>query len=97
MPGTGAGDDEFFAYPVAGEDVPSNAWVKRHGRDFPGKRLPFGCGAFFKPAVTKYHLDKANTRGVFGIFLGYRLAPGGRWNGEYRVADLSDFTELDLS
>ena len=33
---------------------------------------------------------------MFGIFLGCRLAPGGRWNGEYRVADLSDFTELDI-
>ena len=40
LPGAGAGDDEYFAYPVAGEDVPSNAWAKRHGQDFPGKR-PF--------------------------------------------------------
>ena len=33
----------------------------------------------------------------FGIFLGYRLSPGCRWNGEYLVGDLADFVDLDLS
>jgi hypothetical protein len=41
-------------------------------------------------------LDKANARASFGIFLGYRLAPGCRWNGEYLVADVTDFINLDL-
>ena len=32
----------------------------------------------------------------YGIFLGYRLAPGGTWNGEYLVADLDDFVGMPL-
>ena len=32
----------------------------------------------------------------YGVFLGYRLAPGGRWSGEYIVADLDDFVGKDL-
>ena len=27
-----------------------------------------------------------------GVFLGYELAPGGRWSGRYLVADINDFT-----
>ena len=33
----------------------------------------------------------------YGIFLGYRLAPGGKWNGQYIVADLSDFSGMSLN
>ena len=33
---------------------------------------------------------------MYGIFLGYRLAPGGTWNGEYLVEDLSYFTDIDF-
>ena len=88
---------EHSAHPVMGEEIPRNAWSKRHGTDFTGQRLPFGCGVYFKPAVTKYVLDKANARASYGICLGYRLAPGCRWNGEYIVADLTDFVNLDLS
>ena len=32
----------------------------------------------------------------YGVLLGYRLAPGGRWKGEYVVADLSDFIGKSL-
>ena len=32
----------------------------------------------------------------FGIFLGYRMAPGGRWGGQYIVCDLSDFVNRPL-
>ena len=88
---------EHSAHPVVGEEIPHNAWSKRHGADFTGQRLPFGCGVYFKPAVTKYVLDKANARASFGIFLGYRLAPGCRWNGEYIVGDLTDFVSLELA
>ena len=68
------------------------ATIKNHDQ-----RIPFGCGVFFKPATTKYHLDKANARACYGISLGFRLAPGCRWNGEYLVADIGDFVNLDLS
>ena len=68
----------------------------RHGSDFIGKRLPFGCGVLSKPAVTKYQLDKANARARHGISIGYRIARGCHWNGEYLVADIDDFAKLDL-
>ena len=29
--------------------------------------------------------------------MGYRLAPGGEWNNEYLIADLTDFIGKDLS
>jgi len=32
----------------------------------------------------------------YGIFLGYKLVPGGKWNGEYLVADLIDFCGKSL-
>ena len=32
----------------------------------------------------------------YGVFLGYRLQPGGTWSGEYMVADLSDFVGRNL-
>ena len=32
----------------------------------------------------------------YGIFLGYRLQPGGTWSGEYIVADLYDFVGCNL-
>ena len=32
----------------------------------------------------------------YGIFLGYRLQPGGTLSGEYTVADLSDFVGRNL-
>ena len=69
---------EHSAHPVVGEEIPHNAWSKRHGADFTGQRLPFGCGVYFKPAVTKYVLDKANARASFGISLA---------TGRHRVAD----------
>ena len=61
------------------------------------KRMPFGCGVYFKPAVAKYHVDKANARAQFGVFFGHRLARSCRWNGECLVADLSDVVNLDLA
>ena len=30
------------------------------------------------------------------MFLGYRTAPGGKWTGDYLVADLNDFAGLPL-
>ena len=72
-------------------------YEKHVGTPCPGQALPYGCGVFFKPAPTKYLPSKAAPRMSYGVFLGYRLAPGGRWNGEYIVVDLEDFAGQDLS
>ena len=65
-------------------------WYKKYGEVFPGKIIPFGCGVYFKPMKWS-PISKAAPAMSFGIFMGYRLAPGGKWNGEYLVADLDDF------
>ena len=51
----------------------------------------------YKPSPTKQVLDKPLPIGMYGIFLGYRFAPGGTWNGEYLVQDLSEFRGMDFS
>jgi len=58
--------------------------------------IPFGAAAIFKPSPTKGHVDKPLPTGQQGIFLGYRFAPGGRWNGEYLVENLEYFAGLDF-
>ena len=65
--------------------------------EFTGRRFPFGCGVYFKPAPTKCSVDKACARACFGIFLGHPLSPGCRWNGAYLVGSLADFVDLDHS
>ena len=65
--------------------------------EFTGRRFPFGCGVYFKPAPTKCSVDKACARACFGIFLGHPLSPGCRWNGAYLGGSLADFVDLDHS
>jgi len=63
-------------------DVPHESpWYRKFGEEFTGKLMPLGCGVWFLPAPTKYAPDKAAPNMSFGIFLGYRMAPGGRWGG----------------
>ena len=42
-------------------------------------------------------MDKPLPTGLHGIFLGYRFALGGTWDGEYLVASLEYVAGLDLS
>ena len=62
-------------------DQSKTPWFRRHSSFFDGQILPFGCGVYFKPAPTKYDVSKAAPRMNFGVFLGYRVHPGGKWNG----------------
>ena len=80
------------------DDDAESPYAKRHGKQFTGTKLPYGCAVWFKPAPTNGKLpQKAQPNGVRGVFLGYRLAPGGIWNGEYVVEDLFEFLERDHS
>ena len=67
----------------------------RHQKPFDGAAIPFGCGVHFLP--TKYTNSKSVPSMSYGIFLGYRLGPGGGWNGQYLVADLTDFAGMNLT
>ncbi len=75
----------------------NSPWKARHGTEFTGKMFAFGCGAHYLPAPTKGLNSKAAPTMPYGIFLGYRLAPGGRWNGQYLVAAIEDFTGMSLN
>jgi hypothetical protein len=57
----------------------------------------FGAAVWFKPSRTKYTTDKSLPTAVVDVFLGYRFAPGGTWNGEYLVEDFTYFMDLDFS
>ena len=69
------------------------AWEKRHkAGKFPGKVLPFGCAIHFKPSESlASKLPKFGPGGIPGIFQGYHMQPGGKWNGEYLVAWIEHF------
>jgi len=73
-----------------------SVYYETHGSHFPGEQIPFGCIVFFTPAPTKDNRDKMEPRLSTGIFLGYRTAPGGEWNGDYIIADLNDFSGIGL-
>jgi len=59
--------------------------------------IPFGAAVIFKPSPTKGRIDKPLPSALQGIFLGYRFALGGTWNGEYLVESLEYFADVDFS
>jgi hypothetical protein len=79
-------------------DGTPSAWYRRCGEDFPGALIPFGAEVISKPSPTKTEPAKPQPSGLCGIFLGYRFAPGGAWNGEYsrRRVDLLQDHGFDL-
>ena len=88
----GLDDPEADENPLEGR----SPWYKRFSEEFPGMAIPLGCGVFFKPSPTKYTLPKPNPSLAYGIFLGYVSSPGGRWSGQYVVADIHDFAGKGL-
>ena len=84
--------DNCLPHPTIGQ----SAWYRRYGEEFTGQLIPFGAAVIFQPSPTKYKTDKPLPTGMYGIFLGYRLAPGGTWNGEYLIEDLSHFVDIDF-
>ena len=74
-----------------GEDL--SAWQNRHkGHEFWGLKIPCGALCHFRPVQPKRdRLPEFAPRAIPGLFLGYFLQPGGRWTGDYLVADLDDF------
>ena len=68
-------------------------WELRHGgHQFWGHRLALGELCHFRPVEPKKKkLPEFAPDAIPGVFLGYFLLPGGRWKGDYLVADLDDF------
>jgi len=68
-------------------------YQNRHGENFEGKLLPFGCLVNYKPA-SKREVDaqlKFDGRVTQGIFMGYFMLRGGHWSGDYMVIDVAAY------
>ena len=77
----------------------STPYHRRFG-PFPGHVIPFGAQVQYamppgssvashepnKPFAQKYHT---------GIFMGYRLHPGGKWSGDYEILDAEQLSAAD--
>ena len=54
----------------------STPWIRTHGSDFTGQRLPFGCAVKFKPNSTvNVESHKFAGDAIDGVFVGYELDP----------------------
>jgi len=80
-----------------GDTPQQSPWFRKFAEEFQGKLFPFGCGVWFLPAPAKSVPDKAAPNMSYGIFLGYRMAPGCRWGGQYVICNLSDFANKRLN
>ena len=78
------------------EDQLEPAYYQRHGRHFKGPLIPFGCLIDAIPSPLAQQPRKFNPRGVPSVFLGYVVQPGQKWKGEYRWAELADFSKVSL-
>ena len=74
-----------------------SAWSRRHnGRQFPGKRIPFGALIAFKPQNDHAKNEhKMAPIGLPGIFMGYKMLAGGKWGKGYLVCDLRNLRGSD--
>ena len=70
------------------------------GEDFKGKAIPFGAKVFFKPTTTRKDMTytgKFDPKGIPGIFAGYVITAGQQWSRKYRVWDMAEFANVNLS
>ena len=57
----------------------SSAWLRLHGEEFKGEKIPFGALVDFKPSEAREKREKFEPRGETGIFAGYVLSTGMHW------------------
>jgi len=71
---------------VAGD----SSYMKRHGEHCKAKQIPFGALVDFMPRQTEVQQAfEAKTRS--GLMVGYEVHPGGKWSGDYLIAELDVF------
>ena len=69
-----------------------SAYNKRHGAEFDGFYIPYGCLVDFRPpTVVLKKAAKFGTTSMPGIFTGYTQHVGGKWAHDYLVCPLEDF------
>ena len=70
------------------------AYERRHGSVYVGLDIPLGAEVTYRPPTPvlkqKHKLDTTMSK---GIFLGWKVAPGGVWHGDYLVAETTDLLE----
>ena len=70
----------------------SSAWMRLHGEEFKGEKIPFGALVDFKPSEARGgKREKFEPRGETGIFAGYVLSTGMHWANKYRAWALTAF------
>ena len=69
------------------------------GEDFKGKAIPFGVIVFFKPTDTreKTYAGKFDPKGIPGIFAGYVITTGQQWSRKYKIWDMAELANVNLS
>ena len=78
-----------------------SAWLRLHGEEFKGEKIPFGdFGALvgFKPSEARGEKrEKFEPRGETGIFAGYVLSTGMHWANKCRAWALTAFAGAELN
>ena len=76
----------------------SSAWMRLHGEEFKGEKIPFGALVDFKPSEARGgKREKFEPRGETGIFAGYVLSTGMHWANKYRAWALTAFAGAELN
>ena len=76
----------------------SSAWMRLHGEEFKGEKIPFGALVDFKPSEAQGgKREKFEPRGETGIFAGYVLSTGMHWANKYRAWALTAFAGAELN
>ena len=73
-------------------------YSKWTGTDFEAKKIPFGARVEYRVPETRQDERPASWAPQFatGVFAGYELNAGGKWNKLYKVWNLTDFDGVDL-
>ena len=71
----------------------SSAWMRLHGEEFKGEKIPFGALGEARGGKR----EKFEPRGETGIFAGYVLSTGMHWANKYRAWALTAFAGAELN
>ena len=72
-------------------DDGTSRWSELHGEEFKGDVFLFGCLVYYIPPPTVEDRASHSSRMKAGIFLGYEILSGFRWDKIYNVVDLDQF------
>jgi len=76
------------------------AWELRYGEPFHGPSIPFGAEVVYHESPTVAHsTPKFAPRGKRGegVFMGYHTHCGGKWSGDFFVADYDALSQTNLN